>query len=286
MSTLGKNIKFLRKKMGHNQKELAIVLGVSQTSIAHYEAGSRQPTIDTLSQISQLFDVSIDNLVGNNIKSDDNSSSKTITTEETIDSLVECLLKKDEKAFADLFEGTVFPNFKLNELLDQILKQVMYKIGDLWEKGLISEADEHYATNIVRKSLHYTQFNMNKALENRKAISLVVGSDKHSLGIEMVNTVLESEGVKPIYLGGDLPIRSVENAIKDNNPNFVFISVTIQDNINSLIQLVDSLNERFKEKIEICIGGQGVLKTNNLLLRKNVHLMRDIEDVRNFIFSN
>lgn len=286
MSTLGKNIKSLRKIEKLNQKDLAFKIGVSQTSIAHYEAGTRQPTIETLMELSQLFDVSIDHLVGHSLSTIKNVKGEKVPVDQLIEMFVKFLINKDEVGFTELFETMVLPNYNLNELLDSILKRVMYRIGDLWETGEITEADEHYATNIVRKSLYYTNYNMKKALKNKKAISLIVGSEKHSLGIEMVNTVLESEGVAPIYLGGNLPIRSIEKAIRDNEPNYIFISVTLQDNFNNLVQLVDYINDRFKGKMEICIGGQGIKEYKDSKNYKNVHILNDIDEVKEFLLKD
>lgn len=58
MNTLGKNIKQSRMSKGLSQIELSNLLGVSQTSVAHYEKGTRQPTIETLVKLSLLFEVS------------------------------------------------------------------------------------------------------------------------------------------------------------------------------------------------------------------------------------
>lgn len=65
MTVLALNIKTLRKSNKLSQEKLAQYLGVSQTSIAHYEKGDRQPTIQSLIRLSKIFDVTIDELVGN-----------------------------------------------------------------------------------------------------------------------------------------------------------------------------------------------------------------------------
>ena len=232
MSTLGNNIKVLRKKNSFSQSKLAEALGVSQTSIAHYEAGTRQPTIETLIQIAQLFHKSIDNLVGNNTSL--KATTKKMEQEELIETLLSHLLNKNESGFIELFEKDVYPSYDIDYIVDFILKEIMYRIGTLWEQGNISEADEHYATNIVRKVNNYVSIKSNKAIKNRKAVSFTTGAEQHSLGIEMVNTFLESEGVESIYIGSNVPINSIEKAIAENKPNYIFVSVTLKDNMNSL----------------------------------------------------
>lgn len=56
--------KFEREKKGLTQNELADLLGVSQQTISKYENGTREPDIDTLINLSRIFNVSIDYLLG------------------------------------------------------------------------------------------------------------------------------------------------------------------------------------------------------------------------------
>lgn len=57
-------LKELRKKHGLSQIRLAIDLCIPQNSISRYETGVRKPDYDTLIQIADYFNVSIDYLVG------------------------------------------------------------------------------------------------------------------------------------------------------------------------------------------------------------------------------
>ena len=55
----------LRKEKRLNQVGLALKLNVSQKMISAYENGSHQPSIDTLINLSKLFGVSVDYIIGN-----------------------------------------------------------------------------------------------------------------------------------------------------------------------------------------------------------------------------
>lgn len=57
------NIKFLRKKAGLSQEELAQKLGVSRQSVAKWENGESLPDILKCSQLALLFDITVDNLI-------------------------------------------------------------------------------------------------------------------------------------------------------------------------------------------------------------------------------
>ena len=56
-------ISVARKKHKLSQKELADKIGVTQQAISSYETGIRQPPIDILVKMSEIFNCTIDELV-------------------------------------------------------------------------------------------------------------------------------------------------------------------------------------------------------------------------------
>ena len=58
------NIRILRREKGVSQQALADAIGVSQQSINHYENHSIEPDIQTLKQMADYFNTSIDYIVG------------------------------------------------------------------------------------------------------------------------------------------------------------------------------------------------------------------------------
>ncbi len=282
MNDLARNIKHLRKQEKYSQKELADLLGVSQTSVAHYEAGTRQPTIETLMMLSQLFNETIDNLVGHTRDIYDKEESPLDRTD-MIEKMVNALVEKDDKLFFQLFEEVVLPQYHISTIIDVILRNVLYDIGTLWQVGKITEADEHYATNIVRKAMNYLSVKNIDTIKDRMAITFSVSSELHTLGIEMVNTYLETLGVKAMYLGSNLPIRSLDKVINEYKPRYIFISITLNDHINNLVHIVDYINEKYPDEFLIGIGGQGLLYKHQLDHHANVQFINSMSELKDFI---
>lgn len=61
---LPENIRNKRKENGMSQNELAEKLGISRQSVSLWEKGLAQPSLDNLMLLSQIFEVSLDELVG------------------------------------------------------------------------------------------------------------------------------------------------------------------------------------------------------------------------------
>lgn len=65
MVLFGKRLKELRKQFKLTQKELGEIINVTKVSICCYEKGSRIPSLETLIDLSNLFKVDLDYLIGN-----------------------------------------------------------------------------------------------------------------------------------------------------------------------------------------------------------------------------
>lgn len=57
------NIKKMRLKRGLTQKQLAELLGVNQSHISRWEAGTYQPSATTLKKMADVLNCHIDDLI-------------------------------------------------------------------------------------------------------------------------------------------------------------------------------------------------------------------------------
>ena len=64
---LGEKILELRKKMNFSQEELAEKVNVTRQTISKWELGETCPDIKQAKELSKIFSVSLDELVGNDI---------------------------------------------------------------------------------------------------------------------------------------------------------------------------------------------------------------------------
>ncbi|MCI8309060.1 MAG: helix-turn-helix transcriptional regulator [Clostridia bacterium] len=108
-------LKLLREEKNMLQEDLAKILSVSQKTISNYEKGLRDMSTDTLSKLSEFFDVSIDYLLGKsnirNSKQEDSINEELIKIgfsmkdytpptekqKEQIKALLEVILKDNKK---------------------------------------------------------------------------------------------------------------------------------------------------------------------------------------------
>ncbi len=64
MTVFHSKIREFRKTINLTQKQMAERLNISERAYQYYESGQREPNLDTLFDISNVFDISIDYLLG------------------------------------------------------------------------------------------------------------------------------------------------------------------------------------------------------------------------------
>lgn len=105
---LGENIQELRKRKGMSQEQLAEYLGVTRQSISKWELGASVPDIDKLKAISQLFAVSMDELLDNEVKDEpagESCNTSQVIKEDRYLGRIERLIKKKGYKFGYVLIG-------------------------------------------------------------------------------------------------------------------------------------------------------------------------------------
>ncbi len=101
---LADKIMNLRKQQGMSQEELAHQLGISRQSVSKWESGASIPDLDKILKLSDLFGVSTDYLLKDELEEILYSESSA-STDENIDSeIVKSVSIEEANAFMDLYE--------------------------------------------------------------------------------------------------------------------------------------------------------------------------------------
>lgn len=129
-----RQFKTARKMCNLKLTEAAKILGVSQPTLSSWESGRKSPTIDSILKMADLYKVSTDYLLGNNIEKDNIKKSNEEIPHQNlrimhgqpvwsaehgwmlVDSINNCLVAPDEIRVP--FEE---------------IKKVYFKISDVWE---------------------------------------------------------------------------------------------------------------------------------------------------------
>ena len=180
-------------------------------------------------------------------------------------------------------------NYLLIDFYEKILIPVLYKIGDQWENGEIDVATEHVCSNAVNTLIDLINQNntkkISKSYRDTKSIVLCTPEGElHSIGCKIIESLLLEKGYEVYNITSALPTNSIESYLDNTNPGVVLISVTLEENINSAIRLVQEIRRSLQ--ISVIVGGNAIKsasKSQIQLLEKYDKVYFNFEKLDNLI---
>jgi DNA-binding transcriptional MerR regulator len=140
------------------------------------------------------------------------------------ESLRQALDALDESA-AHTALDTLLANLSLETVLGEVVMPYLHELGERWERGEASVADEHFASNLLRGRLLGLARGWDRGLGPRALLACAPG-EQHDLALIVFGLALRERGWRITYLGPDTPIDSLENAARTLEPAAVVIAVT------------------------------------------------------------
>ena len=151
--------------------------------------------------------------------------------------------------------------YSITKFYEDILRPVMYDIGELWHTGKLDVGDEHIASNTA---LHLIEKMGTKPKTKNRGKTILICTPEgeyHAIPCFMMETYLLLNGYNVINLAPSAPSNSIVNHIKERKPDLILISVTLKDHINSCNRLIKNIQ---KFKAPIIVGGQALQDENTL----------------------
>jgi MerR family transcriptional regulator, light-induced transcriptional regulator len=144
-------------------------------------------------------------------------------------------------------------------ILHEILTPGMRRIGDLWEEGALTVADEHLASQITLRVLALEREAVRVATGRRqtRVMLAAVEGEEHIIGLQMAENLLASEGYDTRYLGPNVPIDSLATIVEKHEPRVFGLTATIPDS-GELLRLAIEEIRRGGPDTAVLLGGSGV----------------------------
>jgi methanogenic corrinoid protein MtbC1 len=160
------------------------------------------------------------------------------------------------EAFDEPYAQAVFDSLLSLTMLDSILTEVvlpyMHDLGDRWEQGEITVAQEHFASAVLRGRLLGLARGWGRGFGPQAMLACLPG-EQHDLGLIAFGLALRARGWRIAYLGVDVPIESVISAARAVDPAFVVLSAVDTERFGRSTAELKSLARTHS----ICLGGAG-----------------------------
>jgi MerR family transcriptional regulator, light-induced transcriptional regulator len=121
-------------------------------------------------------------------------------------------------------------------LLSEVVMPYLRDVGDRWERGDLSIAQEHFASNVLRGRLLSLARGWGRG-EGPRALLACPAGERHDLGLIAFGLALRERGWEIHYLGPDTPVESLEEAAQRTVPAVIVLSAVRREPLEQLARL-------------------------------------------------
>jgi methanogenic corrinoid protein MtbC1 len=204
-------------------------------------------------------------------------------TEEKYKSYLAALLDGQRRPCQTTVDDVLERNRPIRALYEDVFQRSLYEVGEKWERGQISVADEHLATAMTESLLTRVYPALFDAPHiGRTAIVSCIANEFHQIGGKMAADTFELHGWDSYFLGANTPINELLALVEKKKPDVVALSMTIYSGMPKLLETVEALCSRYDD-LQIWVGGQAFSWGGTKLLSayKQVHLLESLTDLEN-----
>ncbi len=158
---------------------------------------------------------------------------------------------REARAFA---LGAVAAGGRARDVYLDMLAPALEEIGERWERGAATVAQEHLATAVVASIMATLAPSIEEEPAVRQRIVLAcTDGEMHELGLRMLGDFLEGDGWEVLYLGAVTPAIALGAYVAEVNSAAVGLSVTLTTHLEFARATISAIRER--SGAYIMVGG-------------------------------
>lgn len=163
----------------------------------------------------------------------------------------------------------------LEQLFGAVLRPALVEVGRSWAEGNLLVAQEKEITELARDLVaELTLRHAAARATGPTVVAACVQDERHELGLRMICGLLRAKGYDVHFLGADVDIRFLIEAVQLHHPAAVLLSAMLGASLSALLDTVDALHdaERTKERNHplIIVGGSVAIAHRTELQSKGV----------------
>ena len=188
------------------------------------------------------------------------------------------LLRGDEVAAELVIREALEARLSAAEIDDEIIAPALWFVGELWERGEISVADEHIATEISIRVLALER-EAQRVAKARGGLSVMLAApegEQHVVALKMTGSLLRDAGYGVVMVGADVPADALAVSARRHEPDVICLSATMPGGEDQALIAIHEVQQQWPST-GFVIGGRGL--TSRSLSRPGVEVCRRVSEV-------
>jgi methanogenic corrinoid protein MtbC1 len=169
------------------------------------------------------------------------------------------VLAGDEVAAELVIRDAIEVGLSIAEVDEAIIAPALWLVGELWERGEISVADEHIATEISIRVLALQREAQRLARERMEGLVMLAApaGEQHVVALRMVANLLRDAGYGAVMLGADVPPGALARSASRHRPDVICLSGTMAGAGDQMLLAIHEVQEQWP-RVRFVVGGRGL----------------------------
>ena len=137
---------------------------------------------------------------------------------------------------------------------EDIVGPLLTEVGDRWERGAVSVAQEHVISGAVRGRIARLLADRRPGVRGRAVLACAPG-ERHELGLLILAALLSADGWGIVYLGAETPVDDALDLASVVEADVVCFSVSLSEHVDALTA---NLGRERPRRPAVVLGGRAV----------------------------
>ena len=197
-------------------------------------------------------------------------------TEYLISQLIIAGISYDEVHFDKILSHSLI-RYGLKDCYSRILYPMLVRVGIMWAADTIPTAGEHFISNCIRKKLFTAIDSLQPpAADPATWLLFLPENEFHEIGLLLACYLIRLAGEKVVYLGANVPLNSLSDAVNDIEPTHLLLFLVHHDSPDNINSYMKSLGSVFSDRIFLAVSDN---QAQGLQFGENIHHLSSIQQL-------
>lgn len=167
--------------------------------------------------------------------------------------------------------------------LEDVASPLCGWIGDEWSRGRLSEAQEHSASDVLRRVFAFMLQTLRRERRERHLVLTTLSGERHEFGSMMAAIIAAYDGWSYNYLGCDLPAESIGKAVKRLEAPLVAVSIVAPQVPSQPARELVALRRAIGRRVDIVVGGPSAAVVDHVLVETRAKRVGSLREWRELL---
>ncbi|GAA1931683.1 hypothetical protein GCM10009815_27500 [Nocardioides marmoribigeumensis] len=144
------------------------------------------------------------------------------------------------------------------DVLLEVLAPAQLELGRLWERGVVSVAQEHVATAVTQVTMSALQpLFLEQPRLDRTLVAATPPGDRHEIGLRVVTDLLQLRGWDTQYVGASCPVADLVEAVVTAGATLLLLGASMPAHLPGLRAAVEHVRADPRcQGVAVLVGGE------------------------------